>query len=155
MPSVSQNLPQNITDKECAPINLRLCQCHKCGLVQFDSIHVSYYKDSTRAGERSKALIELRRKQYKHLIEEYNLCGKKILEVGAGKGGFLKTLKEMREYDIDEYGIEYNQSFVKKGGFFDIAIDHIAYYSIDTLQLLFKNNGFDVLECSSFDRGDM
>lgn len=217
MPSVSQELPIDEDDKNCEAIDLPLCQCVECGLVQFDCVPVSYYKDSTRAGERCDALIALRQKQYKHLIETYELHGKKILEVGAGKGGYLKTLKEMSEYSIQEYGIEYNEEFVRiaretedvnefqgdpeneetdmpgapydafvsfsyparlinpnsmvrlvhrsttddavglvmvpslehllsSEGFFDIARDHIAYYSVNTLRLLFENNGFDVLE---------
>lgn len=113
MPEVSQNLPtkENLTSD--LPIDLNLCQCSGCGLVQFDCEPVSYYKDSTRAGERCEALIALRQKQYRHLIETYHLQNKKILEIGAGKGGFLKTLKEMREYEIQEYGIENNPDFVK------------------------------------------
>lgn len=217
MPGISQDLPKNKNDEKCEPIDLSLCQCPKCGLVQFDCPPVSYYKDSTRAGERCDALIKLRQKQYKHLIEKYGLSGKKILEIGAGKGGYLRTLKEMKEYSIREYGIENNEEFVRHAcevegvneflgdpedinavmpgapydgfisfsyparlihpndminlvyenttddavglvmvpslehllcseGFFDIARDHIAYYSIDTLGLLFNNNGFEVLE---------
>lgn len=112
MPSVCQNLPTAENLNEDQPVDLPLCQCSKCGLVQFDCEPVNYYKDSTRAGERSEVLVHLRQEQYKHLIETYHLRGKKILEVGAGKGGFLKTLKEMEEYQIEEYGIEYNQEFV-------------------------------------------
>lgn len=113
MPSASQNLPTKDTLAQDEPIDLNLCQCSGCGLVQFDCDPVPYYKDSTRAGERCDALIELRRKQYMHLIETYRLAGKKILEIGAGKGGFLRTLKEMREYRIKEYGIENNPEFVR------------------------------------------
>lgn len=112
MPALSQNLPtKNELDKD-KPIEYRVCQCSGCGLVQFDCAPVPYYKDSTRAGERCEVLVDLRRKQYRHLIEEYRLQGKKILEVGAGKGGFLKTLKEMTEYHIREYGVENNPEFV-------------------------------------------
>lgn len=217
MPGISQNLPASVYDESCNPIDLRLCQCHSCGLVQFDCLPVSYYKDSTRAGERCNALIKLRQKQYKMLVEKYNLQGKKICEIGAGKGGYLRTLKEMN-YSIKEYGIENNPEFVKYAneiekvnefqgdpenpdtvmegapydgfisfsyparvinpnsmmelirkntvdgaiglvmvpslehllsseGFFDIARDHIAYYSASTLRLLFEMHGFDVLEC--------
>ena len=113
MPEASQNLPRRENINKDKPVDLKLFQCSGCGLVQFNCTPVSYYKDSTRAGERCDALIELRQKQYKHLIENYNLQGKKILEVGAGKGGFLKTLKEMSEYHIREYGIENNAEFVK------------------------------------------
>lgn len=113
MPAKSQDLPIRQNVDEDFPIDFNLCQCTGCGLVQFDCEPVAYYKDSTRAGERSGVLIELRKKQYKKLIENYNLSGKKIIELGAGKGGFLKTLKEMTEYGIKEYGIENNPDFVK------------------------------------------
>ncbi len=218
MPGTSQNLPTKENLDQDHAVDLNLCQCSGCGLVQFDCEPVPYYRDSTRAGERSEALIDLRQKQYRHLIETCHLQGKKILEVGAGKGGFLKTLKEMGEYRINEYGIENNAEFVKiareiegvnvqqgftessetiipgapfdafvsfayparliepntmlqcvsnnltdegvglimvpslehllkPGGFYDIVIDHIAYYSEDTLRFVLQKNGFDVLEC--------
>ncbi len=112
MPAEAQNLPDESNLESDISMDINLCQCSGCGLVQFDCEPVSYYKDSTRAGERCQALIDLRKQQYTHLIEKYCLQGKKILEVGAGKGGFLKTLKEMSEYSIQEYGIENNPEFV-------------------------------------------
>jgi len=113
MPAESQTLPTKNELKNDKPISYRLCQCSGCGLLQFDSEPVSYYLDSTRAGERCELLINMRRKQYKYLIDKYNLNNKKFLEIGAGKGGFLKTLKEMSEYDVEEYGIEHNPDFVR------------------------------------------
>lgn len=113
MPEISQNLPKKENLDQDGPVDLNLCQCSGCGLVQFDCEPVSYYKDSTRAGERCESLITLRQMQYRHLIETYHLQGKKILEVGAGKGGFLKTLKEMSGYQVQEYGIENNPEFVQ------------------------------------------
>lgn len=113
MPATAQNLPSKKELKKDLPEQFNLCQCSGCGLIQFDCAPVSYYKDSTRAGERCEALIKLRQNQYSHLIEKYHLEGKKIIEIGAGKGGFLKTLKEMKEYKIQEFGIESNQEFAK------------------------------------------
>lgn len=113
MPTVAQNLPTLEMLEFDKTIDLNLCQCSKCGLVQFDCEPVSYYKDSTRAAERSEGLVALRREDYKYLIETYQLQGKKVLEVGAGKGGYLKTLKEMSEYNIQEYGIEFNHEYVE------------------------------------------
>lgn len=113
MPAISQNLPTKDDLEKDKPVDLELCQCSGCGLVQFNNAPVPYYRESTRAGERCNVLIELRRKQYKHLIETYNLQGKKLIEFGTGKGGFLKTLKEMSEYHMEEFGIEYNPDFVK------------------------------------------
>lgn len=113
IPASAQNLPTEEELKTEKPVTLNLCQCSGCGLIQFDNEPVDYYRDSTRAGERSDALIKLRQEQYKHLIETYHLQGKKILEIGAGKGGFLKTLKEMSEYKVQGYGVENNADFVR------------------------------------------
>ncbi len=113
MPAKSQDLPTADNMEEDWPMDFNLCQCSGCGLVQFDCEPVSYYLDSTRAGERSSVLVDMRRSQYKHLIETYNLQGKKIIEIGAGKGGFLKTLQEMQEYHVNGYGIENNPEFVR------------------------------------------
>lgn len=115
MPSEAQKLPTVETLINDNAIDIDLCQCSGCGLVQFSCDPVTYYKDSTRAGERCEALINLRKEQYKYLIETYHLFGKKILEVGAGKGGFLKTLKEMTEYNVKEFGIENNPEYVEIG----------------------------------------
>lgn len=95
------------------PVSKEIYQCSGCGLVQFADAPVSYYRDQTRAGERSKSLIELRKIQYRHFIETYHLTGKKIIEIGAGKGGFLRTLKDMSEYEVQEYGLENNEAFVQ------------------------------------------
>lgn len=113
MPATSQNLPTFEQLDNDRTVDFELCQCSGCGLVQFDNEPVSYYRDSTRAGERCDVLIKLRQQQYKHFIETYHLQGKKLVEIGAGKGGFLKTLKDLTEYDMKEYGIEYNSEFVK------------------------------------------
>ncbi len=112
MPALSQNLPTKEEVDKDKPIEYRICQCSGCGLVQFDCEPVPYYKDSTRAGERCEILVDVRRRQYRHLIETYHLQGKKIIEVGAGKGGFLKTLQEMTQYHVKGYGIENNADFV-------------------------------------------
>ena len=217
MPANSQYLPTKENLDEDKAVDYNLCQCSGCGLVQFDCEPVPYYLDSTRAGERSDVLVKMRREQYKHLIETYHLQGKKILEIGAGKGGFLKTLMEMEEYSIQGYGIENNSDFariahevenvnvmvgnpekidnnlengpfdafvsfayparlinpngmlqgirnnlvdggigllqvaslehlMKPGGFFDLTVDHIAYYNEDTFRFLCQRNGFDILE---------
>ena len=113
MPATSQDLPTSEQLDNDRTVDFELCQCSGCGLVQFNNEPVSYYRDSTRAGERCDVLIKLRQQQYKHFIETYHLQGKKLVEIGAGKGGFLKTLKDLTEYDMKEYGIEYNSEFVK------------------------------------------
>lgn len=112
MPNEAQTLPTELELKKDSPVDYEVCQCSGCGLVQLNCEPVSYYKDSTRAGERCEALVKLRQEQFSHLIETYNLDGKKIFEIGAGKGGFLKTLCEMSQYHVIASGIENNADFV-------------------------------------------
>lgn len=113
IPERVQNLPFLEELENDKGIDLGVFQCSGCGLIQLDCEPVEYYRDSTRGDERCQSFIDLRRKQYKHFIETYHLEGKKIVEIGAGKGGFLRTLKEMKEYEIEEFGIENNPDFVK------------------------------------------
>ena len=112
MPSRVQNLPNRDELKYDTSIPLSLFQCSLCGLIQFDCEPVEYWRESTRAGERSEALIKLNKKHFKHFIESYNLYGKRIIEVGCGKGGFLKTLAEISGYNLKLFGTEYNTEFV-------------------------------------------
>lgn len=113
MPNEAQTLPQKDELESDMPIDYGVYQCSGCGLVQLNCEPVKYYKDSTRAGERCEALVKLRQEQYSYLIDKYNLNGKKIFEIGAGKGGFLKTLVEMTEYNVEASGIENNEEFVR------------------------------------------
>jgi 2-polyprenyl-3-methyl-5-hydroxy-6-metoxy-1,4-benzoquinol methylase len=213
MPSSAQELPCKEGVLKDQPLNLHLCQCSGCGLVQFNSPPVSYYKDVVRAGGFSTTMVELRRAQYKKFIDTNKLYNKKIIEVGAGQGEFLSVLKE---FNIQSFGIEHNQKLIElaktKGieiqfgfaenektlfkdrpfdaflsfnylehqpkpndmlrciyknltedgvglvtvpsfeyikqynGYYEFIRDHIAYYTFDTLRILFEKNGFNVLE---------
>ncbi len=110
MPASAQNLPSKDKLSDEVAINLRLCQCSGCGLVQLDSAPVPYFRDVIRAGGGTSTMIHLRRTQYRHFIDQYNLSGKKIIEVGAGRGEFLRILKE---FNVQPFGIEHNLNLVK------------------------------------------
>ena len=103
MPASAQHMPDAQGVKEDRGLTLDLCQCMGCGLVQFDCEPVDYYRDVIRAGGFSKTMVELRRYQYKHLIDSYHLEGKKFIEVGCGQGEFLKVLSE---FPVEVHGIE-------------------------------------------------
>ena len=55
-------------------------------------------------------MAELRRKQYKHLIETYHLEGRRFIEVGCGQGEFLQVLKE---FPVEVHGMEHDPELVK------------------------------------------
>ena len=99
MPSSAQNMPLlNELDTEKGE-NLTLVQCEKCGLVQFTCKPVSYYKNVIRAGGSTSTMKELRLKQYAELIDMFNLKGKKIIEIGSGRGEFLQFLDSFDDFD--------------------------------------------------------
>ena len=110
MPASAQHMPDAQGVKEDRGLTLDLCQCMGCGLVQFDCEPVDYYRDVIRAGGFSKTMVELRRYQYKHLIDSYHLEGKKFIEVGCGQGEFLKVLSE---FPVEAHGIEHDHHLVE------------------------------------------
>ena len=110
MPASAQHMPDAQGVKEDRGLTLDLCQCMGCGLVQFDCEPVDYYQDVIRAGGFSKTMVELRRYQYKHLIDSYHLEGKKFIEVGCGQGEFLKVLSE---FPVEVHGIEHDPHLVE------------------------------------------
>ena len=111
MPASAQDLPNREQLETEKGISLSLYSCNGCGLVQFDCKPVSYYRDVIRSGGYSTTMVELRRKQYSHLIDKYNLTNKKFLEVGCGRGEFLSVLKE---FPVETYGIENNAYLVQE-----------------------------------------
>lgn len=110
MPASAQDIPAREELSGDQGIDLRLCQCPHCGLVQFDCEPVPYYKDVIRSGGFTTTMVNLRRSQYRYLIDHYGLKGKKILEAGCGQGEFLTVLSE---FPVKAYGIENRESLVK------------------------------------------
>lgn len=110
-PASAQDIPDAEGVKEDVGMELRLHQCEHCGLVQFDCPPVSYYRDVIRAGGFSETMTNLRRSQYRHLIETYHLEGKRFLEVGCGGGEFLRVLTE---FPVEVFGMEHRQTLVEQ-----------------------------------------
>lgn len=113
MPSSAQDIPDESEVQRDQGITLYLHQCQNCGLVQFDCEPVGYYRDVIRSGGYSTTMVNLRESQYRHLIDTYDLEGKKFLEVGCGRGEFLKVLTG---FPVEAYGIEHRPSLVKLAG---------------------------------------
>lgn len=110
-PASAQDIPDRENVEEDQGVDLPLYQCSCCGLVQFDCQPVSYYRDVIRAGGYSTTMTELRRKQYRHLIDTWHLNGKKFVEVGCGRGEFLKVLTE---FPVEVYGMEHQEALVEE-----------------------------------------
>lgn len=100
MPASAQNIPDESELKEDHPITLELCQCPECGLVQFDCEPVNYYKDVIRAGGGTKTMTDLRHEEYARLLsymQEYGIKGRNIVEVGSGRGEFLRMWQNLSD----------------------------------------------------------
>lgn len=108
MPASAQDIPEkNELPFDCG-VKLRLRQCPACGLVQFDCEPVDYYRDVIRAVGLSETMRELRRADYRHMLETYGLSGKKFIECGCGRGEFMEVLKE---FPAKIYATEANAEF--------------------------------------------
>jgi SAM-dependent methyltransferase len=112
MPASAQNIPTQSEIQNEHGINLELYQCKACGLVQFDCEPVQYYRDVIRAGGFTSIMVDIRKKQYAEFIEVFNLTGKNIIEVGAGRGEFLAVLTE---FNVNAFGIEHAKELVEIG----------------------------------------
>lgn len=103
MPKAAQFLPDEISLKSESGVDLTVCQCSGCGLVQLNSEPVPYYRDVIRAAAFSEEMKDFRTRQFNNFVQKYNLQGKKIIEVGCGRGEYLSL---MLQAGADAYGLE-------------------------------------------------
>ena len=103
MPSVAQYLPDKKSLRKDKGIDLEVCQCSGCGLVQLTNNPVPYYKEVIRASGFSEEMKNFRMEQFKKFVKEYSLKGKKIIEIGCGKGEYLSI---MLQFGVKAYGLE-------------------------------------------------
>jgi len=109
MPKGAQNFPDAASLKLERGINLTVCQCSGCGLVQLSDAPVSYYREVIRATTFSDVIKDSKMKQFSGFIQKYSLQGKKIIEIGCGRGEFISLLQPL---DVKAYGLEFSDSAV-------------------------------------------
>lgn len=142
MPKAAQNFP-TVDSLGCETgVDLTVCQCSGCGLVQLSNDPVPYYREVIRAAAFSGVIKDLKTEQFADLIQKYSLQGKKVIEIGCGRGEFLALLQQ---FDVDAYGLEYSESSVaqclKNGlnvakGYPDSKADVLAKGPFDAFLLL-------------------
>ena len=111
MPKAAQYLPRKEDLANEKGVDLCVCQCIKCGLVQLDNDPVPYYKEVIRAVGFSEDMKKFRDNQFQQLAFHHNLYNKKIVEVGCGTGDYLSLIKKNK---IHCYGVEASKSSVQK-----------------------------------------
>jgi 2-polyprenyl-3-methyl-5-hydroxy-6-metoxy-1,4-benzoquinol methylase len=111
MPRAVQYLPDANSLGNDNGVDIEIYQCSGCGLVQLSSDPVPYYREVIRASAISKAMKEFRLTQFGDVIDKFDLTGKKVLEVGCGRGEYLSLIKQ---FNVDAYGLEYSVEAVKQ-----------------------------------------
>ena len=76
MPSAAQFLPDAESLESDKGIDLEICQCSGCGLVQLSNDPVPYYREVIRAAAFSEEMKDFRMQQFSGLVQKYNLKGK-------------------------------------------------------------------------------
>lgn len=138
VPAAAQKMPS--TPKEVSAdkgIDLPICQCLNCGVLQHTVLPVPYFREVIRASGVSEAMRQFRRAQFRSWIERYDLAGKKVFEAGCGRGEYLELMKES---GADAYGIEFG----------DAALSHCRAKGLNVSKAFFET-GNEKLPSASFD----
>jgi SAM-dependent methyltransferase len=112
MPALAQHFPSEKELSGDGRVDFNVLECAACGLVQVDSAPVYYFRDVIRASAYSPAMRDFRLKQFAQWIDAYGLSGKRILEVGCGRGEFLELL---RLSGVEAIGLEHNADSAEHG----------------------------------------
>jgi len=112
MPKAAQYYPEKDEFTKDTGINLNIYQCSSCGLIQLRIDPVSYFREVITAATLSEKARASRLSQMKALVDRFGLKGKKVLDVGSGKGEMLDVMKEA---GMSASGLEASQSSVETG----------------------------------------
>ena len=110
MPYGAQQLPTMQMLETDRGIKIEVRQCPMCGLIQLNNDPVSYYRNVIRATSISKEMRKFRQAQFKDFLQKYSLFGRKLIEIGCGRGDYLSILGEA---GAEAYGIEYSNDAVQ------------------------------------------
>lgn len=136
MPKAAQHLPDADSLDKDRGVDLEVYQCSGCGLVQLTNDPVPYYREVIRAAAFSEEMEEFRAKQFGSFIAEYALKGKRIIEIGCGRGEYLAI---MRQSGVEAYGLEYSEESVR----------HCLSTGLKVSQGFIEDSNFR-LECAPF-----
>jgi SAM-dependent methyltransferase len=109
MPRVAQFFPDRASVGADTGLDLDVRQCSGCGLVQLGSEPVHYYREVVRASGLSEEMRTFRAKQFRRFLERFSLTGKRVIEIGCGRGEYLSPL---REAGADAVGLEHSDASV-------------------------------------------
>ncbi len=103
MPAAAQGLPTADRLDQDRGVELRLHQCPACGLAQLSNDPVPYYREVIRAAGISPDMQAFRRTQFRGWLADHGLIGRRVLEVGCGRGEYLSILADA---GAEAFGVE-------------------------------------------------
>lgn len=142
MPKAAQFLPDAQSLEQDKGVDLDIYQCSGCGLVQISNEPVPYYREVVRAAAFSEEMKAFRREQFAEFVRKYALRGKKLIEIGCGRGEYLALLQEA---GAEAHGVEFGEQSVRHcidqglrvtRGFVDRADYALAYAPFDAFVVL-------------------
>lgn len=99
--------------RDCPKGNIRLVFCEHCGAItnaDFDPSLLGYSQDYENSLHYSGRFQTYAKELAERLVEQHQLRGKKIVEIGCGKGDFLVSLCQLG----NNTGIGFDNSYVKR-----------------------------------------
>ena len=112
MPASAQSLPSADELDDDVGITLELRQCPGCALVQTTNAPVPYYREVIRASAFSPEMRGFREKQFAQWIARHGLAGRRMIEIGCGRGEYLELLAAS---GVEAHGIEHATAAVEDG----------------------------------------
>lgn len=100
--------PRAATDG--ATVDLVLRECEACGLLQLDNEPVPYFREVITASAVSPAIVAARQEQLREWVDAHGLRGRRVLEVGCGRGHLLDVLSGL---GVEAWGLEAGPSSVE------------------------------------------
>ena len=111
VPQAAQHLPGEAEVAHEAGIELVVCQCTACGVVQLDNEPVHYWRDVIRAVGFSESMRSFRADQFDAFVRRHGLRGAAALEAGCGDGAYLQLLAGA---GLDVLGLEHDAANVRR-----------------------------------------
>jgi len=109
MPAIAQKLPDSKSLRKDKSVDINVFECIGCGTIQIKGKPVKYYREVIRAADISDEMRSFRLKQFRAFVSRNSLKGRKVLEIGCGRGEYLKIMKCA---GVKAFGLEYSKDSV-------------------------------------------
>jgi len=108
-PKAAQYYPEPVEFEGDTGIELSVFKCDFCDLIQLISEPVLYFKEVITATGLSEKARNARLEEFRVMVKSHGLLGKKVIEVGCGRGDMLGVLNDA---GMQAVGLEYSSDLV-------------------------------------------